>query len=207
VSRGVRSRKDLRHYVRADAEASGATQWRFRYRVTRRVLYFQWLLRRTEYWENVHQDPLGRLVALVLRTRLHFLGERLGFTVPRNVFGPGLSIAHFGTVVIHRRSVVGENCRLHPDVTLGEQDGGFPWLGNDVWVGPGARIVGGIKIGDGAAVGANAVVLSDVPPRVTVAGVPARVVSERGSRGLLRRTVPGHPPTAGLPTTAAEARR
>jgi serine O-acetyltransferase len=58
-------------------------------------------------------------------------------------------------------------------------------LGDNVYIGSGARILGGVRIGDEAAIGANAVVVDDVPARVTVGGVPAKVISSRGSRGVL----------------------
>ncbi len=61
-------------------------------------------------------------------------------------------------------------------------------IGNNVFIGAGAKIIGRIHVGDGAAIGANAVVTRDVPAGVAVAGVPARVVSEQGSEGYVNRT-------------------
>ena len=78
-----------------------------------------------------------------------------------------------------------ENCRIHSDVNIGEAGGRAPRIGDNVYIAPGAKIFGGITVGDNAAIGANAVVNTDVPAGVTVAGVPARVVSERGSEGLV----------------------
>ena len=104
--------------------------------------------------------------------------------------GPGLYVAHWGGIVVSRRSTLGARCDLSPGVTLSEaasREGRFgaPTLGDRVFIGPGAKLYGPIRIGSDAAIGANAVVNRDVPEGVTAAGVPARVVSEQGSRGLL----------------------
>ena len=113
---------------------------------------------------------------------------RLGLSIPLGVFGPGLSIAHYGTIVVNKNACVGVNCRIHPGVCIGVAHGRAPTIGDNVYIGPGAKIFGGVTVGDNAAIGANAVVNKDVPPGVTVAGNPARIVSHRGSFELV---VPG----------------
>lgn len=110
---------------------------------------------------------------------------------PEADVGGGLYIGHFGHVVINPRARIGRNCNLSPGVVIGsggrgEEEGGrsregVPVLGDRVYVGPGAVIFGPVEIGNDAAVGANAVVTKSVPARAVVAGVPARVVSRRGS--------------------------
>jgi serine O-acetyltransferase len=107
-----------------------------------------------------------------------------GADIPLNTqIGIGLLIPHPNGIVIHPRARIGVNCLLFQQVTLGVSDSasGPPELGDHVDVGAGAKILGEIRIGGGARVGANAVVLMDVPARVTVVGVPARVVA--GSKG------------------------
>jgi serine O-acetyltransferase len=83
---------------------------------------------------------------------------------------------------------MGRNCTISHGVTLGQglvddspADADTPVIGDRVWMGPGAVIAGPILVGSDAAVGANSVVLRDVPPRGVVLGVPARVVSHKGS--------------------------
>ncbi|WP_160147635.1 serine O-acetyltransferase [Arthrobacter sp. TS-15] len=112
------------------------------------------------------------------RFRLERLGERLGYSIPPGVFGPGLRIAHPGTIVVNPQVVVGSGCTVHQGVTLGSSGGLVPKVGSNVWIGPGAQIFGGIRIGDGAVIGANAVVNRDVPRGAFMAGVPARVVGQ-----------------------------
>lgn len=181
---GIANRAELRHYLAEDLWAHGLARWWPWLRISNRVVYFQRLLRFGEYYEG-RRDPLGRFWFVVLRVRLRLLGERLGFEVPRGVFGPGLSIAHHGTVTVNGEARVGRNCRLDTQTTIADVRGRTPTIGDDVYIGSGARILGGVTIGDEVAVGANAVVVADVPPRVTVGGVPAQIISERGSRGVL----------------------
>lgn len=80
--------------------------------------------------------------------------------------------------VIHRRVVIGENCRIGHGVTIGGRSDHYdvPVIGNDVLIGVGATILGPVKIGDHATIGAKAVVINDVPPHAVVVGIPARVI-------------------------------
>ncbi len=150
-------------------------------------LRFQRCLRLTEFYRN--SSVVGsRFLFYCHWTRLNRLRLKLGFTIPLGVFGPGLSISHFGTIVVNKHAVVGANCRIHPGVCIGGARGRAPKLGNNVYIGPGAKIFGDITIGDNVAIGANAVVNEDVPDGVTVAGSPARVISMKGSFDLI---VPG----------------
>jgi serine O-acetyltransferase len=181
----IGSKDDYRFFLAEDLASKGVARWRFSDRFRLPELYFQRLLRRVEYLEACRRDPLGRAWCLVERVRLRRLSVRLSFTIPRRVFGPGLAIVHYGTIVVNDGVRVGRNCRIHAGVNIGVADGGAPTLGDNVYIGPGAKIFGGIVVGDGVAIGANAVVNRDVPNGVSVAGVPAQVVSHHGSEGLL----------------------
>jgi serine O-acetyltransferase len=91
----------------------------------------------------------------------------------------GLYIAHpIGTVISPKH--IGRNCSIIAAVTIGMRNTwNFPYIGDGVFIGAGARILGKITIGDGAVIGANAVVINDVPAGATAVGIPARVTEKR----------------------------
>ena len=95
-------------------------------------------------------------------------------------FGPGFVLFHAGGVVINGRVRGGENVHLQHEVTLGDNGyGETPVLGSNVLVGAGAKVIGSIAVGDGARIGANAVVVKNVAPHTTVVGIPARPVERK----------------------------
>jgi len=91
--------------------------------------------------------------------------------------GCNLKLPHPVGIVIHRDTVIGDDCMVMQQVTLGTlAQGGGPKIGSRVYIGAGAKVLGPIVIGDDAKVGANAVVLIDVPPGATAVGVPAKII-------------------------------
>lgn len=116
---------------------------------------------------------------IIKRYQLRRLQLKLGFTIPINVCGPGLSLAHYGTIVISQEAVIGENCRIHVGVNIGASGGrkGAPIIGNNVYIGPGAILFGDIVIADNISIGANATVnKSFLKENVVIAGTPATIV-------------------------------
>jgi len=96
---------------------------------------------------------------------------------PEAQIGEGTELGYGGIgVIVHKDAVIGRNCLLSPGVVIGGRSGkdGAPVIEDEVLIGVGAKILGPIRIGAGARIGANAVVLHDVEPGDTVAGVPAR---------------------------------
>lgn len=166
-----------------------------------------------EFWRRFLLNPGFRFTA-VLRTCEALRGRRAwypvylvlslwsvrlariyGLSIPtRTRIGPGFYIGHYGGIVVNPDAVIGRNCNISHLVTIGQSNrgarAGVPTIGDDVYIGPGAKIIGRITIGDGAAIGANAVVLEDVPAGGVAVGVPARVVSTRGSEGYIQHPVP-----------------
>jgi serine O-acetyltransferase len=137
-------------------------------------------------WANGRQTKVGRWVssrAYGLSSLLVELGT--GCLVDRNTrIGEGLHIVHSGNVRIHPAAVLGERVGIMNDVTIGTANArdGFPVIGNDVFIGAGARILGPVKIGDGAVVAANTLVITDVPAGATIMGVPGRVLPQARPR-------------------------
>ena len=94
--------------------------------------------------------------------------------------GNRLLLPHPNGVVIHENAEIGDDCMIMQQVTVGMiGDSEVPVIGNGVYIGAGAKIIGKLAVGDGARIGANAVVMSDVPPHCTAVGVPARIIQRR----------------------------
>jgi serine O-acetyltransferase len=125
-------------------------------------------------WCTQHRIPMMKGLIYRMNYRNHGLEISPGADI-----GGGLYIAHPHGCVIHAQKI-GENCSIVSGVTIGMRNRWeFPIIGDNVFIGSGARILGGIKIGDGAKIGANSVVIHDVPDHATVIGVPARILNPK----------------------------
>jgi serine O-acetyltransferase len=97
--------------------------------------------------------------------------------------GRRLTIEHHGCIVIHGATIIGDDCLLRHGVTTGNTGSddpfGAPIIGDRVQIGAGAKILGRVHVGSGAIIGANAVVVHDVPENAVVGGVPARIIRTR----------------------------
>lgn len=157
----------------------------------------------------VHSSSLRARWLRPIYWRLYrYVRNHYGIELPWSVrLGRGVVFEHQGGIVIHGRSVIGNGCVIRQGVTLGnrsmERRDDAPELGEGVNVGAGAKLLGAIKVGDGAVIGANAVVLSDVRSRTTVAGIPAREVRNRTR--CIRTVAMGHDEVpSGAAATAIE---
>lgn len=109
-----------------------------------------------------------------------------GISLPYSAkIGPGMYIGHFGNIIVNGKAVIGSDCNLSQGVTIGVsgrgEKRGVPEIGNRVYIGANAIIVGRILVGDDAVISGNSLVNCDVPPHCTVVGVPAIVVNNKGS--------------------------
>lgn len=111
---------------------------------------------------------------------------------PAATIGQGLYIPHFGGIVVNPGAVIGKNLYLSHNVLIGKVHAGpkkgVPTIGEDVFIGAGAAIVGKVTIGDGAAIGINSVVMDDVAAGTFVAGAPAKVVAKKNAGEILGYT-------------------
>lgn len=145
------------------------------------------LVYRAQRWLKQHHVPL--LPALCRQLTLLAAGVSIG---DQAEIGPGLLINH-GHVVIDGQTCIGPLCSIGPFVTIGLNTGGpdvsfaGPTIGRFVFIGTGAKLLGAICIGDNARIGANAVVLSDVPADSTAVGVPARILTHEYPLGPARK--------------------
>lgn len=130
----------------------------------------------------------GRPLAKVVKT---LLGRKRGLMISENMpLGYGFYIAHaFGTI-INPSAVIGNNCTISQFTTIGAMTGRAAVIYNDVYIGPTSCIVENIKIESNSVIGAGAVVVKNVPSGVTVAGVPAKIVSLNNSSLLISNRYP-----------------
>lgn len=185
----IQTKQQLKDWIARDAIACGRKGLRPSL-LGDEIWKFQLAMRRLDYYQTRRLVPLW----MFWRLRYHRLSVKLGFTIPCDVFGPGLSIVHYGPIAVHNNARIGENCRVHEGVTIGATNGssGAPRLGRNVFIGSGAKIIGDITVADDVAIGANAVVVRSITqPGTTWAGIPARKVSENDSHANLNRNLFG----------------
>jgi serine O-acetyltransferase len=131
------------------------------------------------YQRHAKHRPWHLSLRALAVIRHRFWSVICGADIPLNCkLGGGLLLPHPNGVVIHPDAVVGPNCLIFQQVTLGHGPlPGAPIIGGHVDIGAGAKVLGGVRVGDHARIGANAVVISDVPAGATAVGVPARVIA------------------------------
>jgi serine O-acetyltransferase len=131
---------------------------------------------------------------IVSRLLLRHYEYKFGISIPYNTkIGPGLYIGHYGGIIVNPDAIIGKNCNINHDVTIGAAYGGkspgVPVIGNNVYFGPGSKVIGGITVGNNVAIGANCVLTKSVPDNAVVAGIPGVVISEKGSYDYVTNTV------------------
>ncbi len=184
----IDSKEALQRYLEQDRLALNRQQDRRPGWFKDEIWKFEILLRKLEYDTNCRRGLLGALIRKYHGFRFHSLSMKLGFTIPINVFGEGLSIPHYGTIVVHGGAKIGRNCRLQEGVTIGATDGSHEAavIGDNCYFGSGAKVIGAVRIADDVAVGAGAVVTRDITePGTTWGGVPARKISDKDSHSNL----------------------
>jgi len=181
----IESRSDYIAFRAADQKSLGITSKGFTL-LSDDIYIFETRLRKLEYVLNCSSNPLRVLIRKILFKKI---SVKLGYSISPNTFGPGLSIAHRGTIVVNGGARIGANCRIHVGVNIGTEAGkssAAPQIGDNCYIGPGAKLFGEILIGPNSVIGANAVVNKSFPEgNQTLGGVPAKVISKNSSEGLL----------------------
>lgn len=174
----IQSKADYKFYLEEDRKALNKKRKFPIPFIEDEVWKFQRLMRKIEYIKNC-KGSLYKPYRYLLMVRYKKMSIRLGFTIPINCFGYGLGIAHYGTIVINSKVKIGNYCRIHTSTNIGGSDENVPTIGNYVFIAPGAKLFGKIRIADGVEVGANSVVnKSFEEPCVVIAGAPAKVVKK-----------------------------
>jgi serine O-acetyltransferase len=161
-----------------------------RFSVLLRNILFHETYRYVFWWRTCRYVRASRLLKYPVypfaKLMLHHLTYRLGITIRLSAeIGSGFYLGHFGGVHIGQKAVIGKNCDIAHEVTLGVaglgKKRGYPTLGDNIYVGAGAKIIGAVRIGNNVAIGANCVVTKDIPDNSVVVGVPGKVISQKGS--------------------------
>jgi serine O-acetyltransferase len=103
---------------------------------------------------------------------------KFGIQIPYNTkIGFGFYIGHYGGIIVNSQAEIGNYVAISPGVTIGYARTGVPKIGSNVYIGSGAKIIGGITVGNNVSIGANCVVTKDVPDNGVIVGVPGKVIS------------------------------
>lgn len=190
----IKSKKDYIHYLAQDKKALGIVNSNFISKLVNfispnPIWTFQKSLRKLEYYSNCRNKGLIKFYVLFLKYKFKRISIKLNFSIPINVFGPGLSIVHYGTIVINSATKIGRNCRIHACVNIGASGGkpDAPKIGNNVYIAPGAKIYGNIEIANNCAISANAVVgKSFVEEGILIAGNPGAKIKEIEIKNIIK---------------------
>ncbi len=182
----IMSKSDYKYYLKRDLISTGIHDIKWYNSIGEYRIKFYKSLRKSEYWLNCRNKGFGKLWCKILRIKHNILCAKYNWTIPLNVFGPGLCIVHSGTIVVSGNAKIGKNCRIHVCTNIGTAPvrgkSGAPIIGDNVYIGPGAKLFGPITIGKNIVIGANSVVNSSfVEGNCTIAGIPAKKISDNNS--------------------------
>ena len=181
----IKTKDDLKYYLQQDKKALRIKYNRPRF-LTDYIWKYEIFFRKTEYYYNNKNNIFNKFFYFYYKLRMSRTGRKNGgFVFPVNKVGPGLSIAHYGSIVVNGGAKIGKNCRIHEGVTIGATNGSViaATIGDNCFIGTGAKIIGEVTIGDCATIGANAVVTkSFCEPNCVLVGVPAKKIKEDDSK-------------------------
>jgi serine O-acetyltransferase len=186
----IKTKKEYFEYLEKDKIANGKGNKKIKFiyflGLGENIWIFLIFLRTLEYIKNCKKNLYWKLIYRILYFMFTKQSMKLGFSIPINVLGPGVSLPHRGTIVIHSKAKIGKNARIHVCVNIGAYKGKAPILGDNIYIAPGAKIFGEIKIANNIAIGANAVVnKSFEEENITIGGVPASKINNNGSEELI----------------------
>lgn len=173
----IKNQYDLKRYLEEDKKALHIKKKRPSF-IGDEIWKFQILLRKYEYYLNTQGGLIHFIAKQLYHFRFHNLSIKLGLSIPPNVFGEGLAIVHFGAIVVNSNARVGTNCRILECVNIGAVHAGLsPTIGDNVFIGTGAKVLGDITIASNTIIGAGAVVVKDILEEDTTwVGVPAHKI-------------------------------
>lgn len=183
----ITSRESLKHYLKDEGKnfcryrmGGGKTKARiFDNPISdqRYIWGYMEAMRHVEFHIN-NKGIIHKILKIYWLWRLRKYSYLTGFQIAPNTCGKGLTIWHWGSIIVNPAARLGDNCTLYPGVLIGHKVPGepAPVIGNNVFIGSGAKIIGNIHIGNNVTIAPNAVVVKDVPDNVTIGGVPAKIL-------------------------------
>lgn len=188
----IKTKEDLKYYMEQDR--LNLKQQKLKPSWYDDVWKYEIILRKHEYYHNKEKKNLiDKILLRHYNHKHHKLSSIYTTSIPINVCGPGLSIAHFGALYINSNSKIGKNLRIQTGVVIGGSSSTpnkFANIGDNVYIGVGAKILGGVTIANCVAIGANAVVTKDILEEGTTwAGVPAKKISDNTSEFYIDKRV------------------
>ena len=177
----IKTKDDLKEYLEQDKIQLGINR-KYPRPFTDEIWKYEIILRKYEYWYN-QATLVSKVMRSYYKMKLHNASVRLRITIGVNTCDKGLSIAHINGININHNAKIGKNCRIHEGVTIGASGGNIaPVIGDNVFLGSGAKVMGNVRVANRCAIGANAVVVKSVLEEgITVAGVPAKKISNHDS--------------------------
>lgn len=189
----IQTKQELIDYLNSDSKNYKvvAKGWcRYLYHLYSDSISDQWFIwkyieamRHVEFHTN-NKGLSHFLLRLIWLARLRRYSIKTGFQIPPSTVEKGLTIWHWGAIIVNPAARIGMDCTIYPGVLIGHKDVGqdAPQIGNNVFIGSGAKIIGNIEIGDNVVIGPNSIIVKNVPSNVTVVGSPARIIKKGGAK-------------------------
>lgn len=183
----IKSRNSLLEYIGADSANFKSQETNLIVRIKNNLCStpiddqkYIWKYIKTMRYLEYHINNSGtfhKFCALFYKWTLRKLSYKTGFQIPPNTVGKGLTIWHWGPIIINARAKIGEYCVLNPNIVIGHKGEGLPapQIGNNVFIGSGAKIIGDIKIGNNVIIAPNSVITKDVTDRLIIGGINKRL--------------------------------
>jgi serine O-acetyltransferase len=172
----IKTKEQLKHIIQVEEKIYGK-KWYYNlpfHLTENQILYKHMIyLRKTEYYLNNNK----KLLRYWYHVKLLRLQTRYAILIPLNTVDEGLNIVHLQSVMVNNKAKIGKNCRLMPGSMVAANHDKAPVIGDNVYIGPGAKVFGDIEIADDVQIGANAVVNKSCTQKGAIlVGVPAKVV-------------------------------
>lgn len=132
--------------------------------------------------KSLLEGVIHTILLIISNYRLKKLSYKTGFQIPPNTIGKGLTIFHYGFIIVNGKTRIGDNCIIYPGVEIGhkKREEPAPIIGDNCFIGAGVKIFVAIRVGNNVTIAANAVVVKDIPDNCIVGGVPANIIKRKG---------------------------